>query len=196
MKKCVPCLLAQNTKLERTATPSHSSAGKGGSSLSWWNRKPFSGCPFCHICFRWGPASRLLLLWAEQEAFFHCDELDIIAGCPRREWDFTSTPSREPLTGWEWVTRRQVLIQLLISSGSHIWKICVVQKEKLWGGLWAASMFCFHQNWVRERWHWCISRAKSQEWSHRGKSELLCAGDIRCGTGLDSHHQPLEPPVD
>lgn len=28
------------------------------------------------------------------------------------------------------VTRRQVLIQLLISSGSHIWKIRVVRKEK------------------------------------------------------------------
>lgn len=28
------------------------------------------------------------------------------------------------------VTRRQVLIQLLISSGSHIWKIRVVWKEK------------------------------------------------------------------
>lgn len=72
----------------------------------------------------------LLLLWAEQEAFFHYDELDIIAGCPRREWHFPSTPSREPLTGWGWVTHRQVLIQLLISSGSHIWKIHVVQKEK------------------------------------------------------------------
>lgn len=74
--------------------------------------------------------SWLLLLRGKQEALFHSGELDIIAGCPGRWWDFASAPSKEPLTGREWVTRRQVLIQLLISSGSHIWKIWVVGKEK------------------------------------------------------------------
>lgn len=34
MEKRVPHLLAQNTKLERVATPSHASAAKGGSSHS------------------------------------------------------------------------------------------------------------------------------------------------------------------
>lgn len=74
--------------------------------------------------------SWLLLLQGEQEALFHASELDIIAGCPRRWWNFVSAPLAEPLTGQEWVTCRQVLIQMLIPSGSHIWKIQVVGKEK------------------------------------------------------------------
>lgn len=87
--------------------------------------------PFCHIRFRWRAAEVGCCYFEKsRRLFFHYGEFDITAGCLRREWDFTSTPSREPLSGWEWVTRRQALIQLLISSGSHIWKIRVVWKEE------------------------------------------------------------------
>lgn len=140
--------------------------------------------------------SWMLLLWAEQEAFFTMVSLTSLQAVQGGSETSHPHPPECPSQGENESPTDKCSFNcwflVAATSGKFVWCGRKIYEEGNGQPPWPVSITT---GWGRdaEHWHWCISRAKSQEWNHRGASELLCDGDIRhgTGTGLHSHWRHL-----